>query len=828
MPLWARLVTWAAALRIAVALGMYLSGSAVTPENAPVPLGVYAALCAAFSFVGIALVLSNRSDVRAAWLGGVLLLLAVPLTSALLSRIPVDLVRPDIFAPAFLWFFVTEFPSRLGARTLTAARAAGVVCAAIAFVIAVANVSIMFEPLSEAGDWRRVVAIGARSPRSRYWMFFVVGAAAAFAALVARMIRSRGSDRFRSRVFVTGLLIGITPLLLQVLAEQSYPPFGQWSHSPNIEPWVASVLFGALATIPFMTAYSVLYDRIVETRIALQVAVQYALARWVVIVCTSVPFIALGIYLYERRTESLAELFGGSRAILLTAAVAGGAATVRTRYRLIRAVERRFFRESYDTHDLMASVLSDELLSQEPAKVAEGLASVVDATMHAAADLFVLDPRGAALIDPRNRRSQLAVDSMLVNLALADARPMDIDPRDGAMARLPLTERQWLEANGYRLLIALRSREGVPIGLIAFSSKLSGLAFSTSERQTIAAFAAPLAMAIDNERLRRNPASEEPPAIECQRCSRLLDRGADRCECGATTLVVGAAPRSLRGVYRLESRIGAGGMGVVYKGVDLSLRREVAIKTLPPTSDEHATKLRKEAHAMASLDHRHLAVIYGLETWRGIPFLIEEYLAGGTLADQLRARVLKIDEGLDLVIALADVLAHVHAQGIVHCDIKPSNIGFTQFGVVKLLDFGLAHLLRGPEHTLLTTITDAVAAQSATSVIVTDHGVMGTPPYMSPEAIHGARPIPSFDLWSLAVVLYEVLAGRRPFSGTTAGEVFQSIALGQFAPLHSLRPDCDPAISALVDRALARNLRDRPADAVTLRKELLHLRASVH
>src|SRR5688572_19768700 len=305
MPLWARLVTWAAALRIAVALGMYLSGSAVTPENAPVPLGVYAALCTAFSFVGIALVLSNRSDVRAAWLGGVLLLLAVPLTSALLSRIPVDLVRPDIFAPAFLWFFVTEFPSRLSARTLTAARAAGVVCAAIAFVIAVANVSIMFEPLSAAGDWRRVVAIGAGSPGSRYWMFFVVAAAAAFAALVARMIRSLGSDRFRSRVFVTGLLIGITPLLLQVLAEQSYPPFGQWSHRPNIEPWVASVLFGAFATIPFMTAYSVLYDRIVETRIALHAAVQYALARWVVIVCTSVPFIALGIYLYERRTESL-------------------------------------------------------------------------------------------------------------------------------------------------------------------------------------------------------------------------------------------------------------------------------------------------------------------------------------------------------------------------------------------------------------------------------------------------------------------------------------------------------------------------------------------
>ena len=127
-----------------------------------------------------------------------------------------------------------------------------------------------------------------------------------------------------------------------------------------------------------------------------------------------------------------------------------------------------------------------------------------------------------------------------------------------------------------------------------------------------------------------------------------------------------------------------------------------------------------------------------------------------------------------------------------------------------------------------TTIGLGTAALPATSLILTDRGVMGTPPYMCPEAIHAMRPASAFDLWALAVVLYEAVAGRRPFVGTTAGEVFLSIETGSFAPLITVRPECSEELSRFVDSALARDLRRRPADAAEMREEVLRLRRAVH
>jgi serine/threonine protein kinase len=279
-------------------------------------------------------------------------------------------------------------------------------------------------------------------------------------------------------------------------------------------------------------------------------------------------------------------------------------------------------------------------------------------------------------------------------------------------------------------------------------------------------------------------------------------------------------PHVLRGVYRFDQRIGSGGMGVVYRATDLALKRPVAIKTLPRMNPAHAAQLTREAQAMASINHPNLATIYGIETWRETPFLVEEFMAAGTLLDRLRGGPLPIGDVVRLGCALADVLAYLHRSGIVHCDVKPSNIGFTQGDMPKLLDFGVAYLLRDVADALASTTTSGGGKEIELRTCVTDRGAVGTPPYMSPEAARGEPPTPLVDLWSLAVALFEALAGERPYAGRSLEQVMVNVAASQRRDLLQLRPDCPPAITSFFDAALSRDVRQRPQTAGDLKARL--------
>jgi serine/threonine protein kinase len=201
-------------------------------------------------------------------------------------------------------------------------------------------------------------------------------------------------------------------------------------------------------------------------------------------------------------------------------------------------------------------------------------------------------------------------------------------------------------------------------------------------------------------------------------------------------------------------------MGVVYLARDTTLGRVVAVKTLPKVTAEHSVRLRREARTMATLSHPNLATLYGLETWRGTPMLIVEYLERGTLADRLRDGPLDLAQLRTLASGILTALAHVHARGILHRDLKPSNIGFTGQGIPKLLDFGLARLVADAP---VVARTPAAAEDWRDDPYVTlTNRRVGTLAYMSPEALRGDPPDPSFDLWSVAVVLVEALTGCPP------------------------------------------------------------------
>jgi hypothetical protein len=829
VPRWAQLIAAAGAVRVAVGIAFYLSGQVDLASPSPIPVWAYALLSTSFAFVGGGLMFGNKQDPRAAWLGGVLMLLGVPLSARLLAQdfaptpTVIERLRPDALLAAFLWQFVAVFPSPLAPRLGRTARywivlltGAGLLCLALTLSIAV------WPRLAES-DWRTFATVGVEG--SLHWRITFVAALAALLVLLSRLVSSAGADRFRLSVLIGALVVGFSPLFLQVIVEESWPAFKAFVHQPGIEPWVGLLLFSPMAAVPLVTAYSALFDRVVDVRLVLRAAAQYLLARMTIIGLTAVPFAALALFLFQRRTESLASLLSGPRPAALLVAIVTGGLALRLRRQWLHALDLRYFREQHDTQVLLTHLMAGDWLSQSPAAIGGRLTSELDAAFHARADLFVLDGPSGELRHANQSGVVLNVRSMLATLLTASAEPMDVEVSpDSPLVRLPDTERQWLRMGDYRLLVPLRARTADLLGLLALGPKRSELPYALSDRRALAALATPVALALENDRLRSAPESVTPsPASECLTCSRLHTSATTQCSCGGT-VAEALAPYILRGVYRFERRLGAGGMGVVYVARDLALQRLVAIKTLPQVSGPHEAHLRAEAQAMASIVDANLAVIYGIETWRGMPFLVEEYLEGGTLADRLGRGPLPIDDALALGATLAGALARMHDAGIVHCDIKPSNIGFAGTGVPKLIDFGLAHLLQAGGE-LRTTI--ASPRRSPVTTVVTDHGLVGTPPYMSPEALSASKPRPDFDVWALSVVLFEAVAGRRPFDGRDFTEVSLEILTGETPQIRMWRPDCSDGVAQFFAGALSRAQSARPASAKAMEQALLGLRAAL-
>ena len=354
-------------------------------------------------------------------------------------------------------------------------------------------------------------------------------------------------------------------------------------------------------------------------------------------------------------------------------------------------------------------------------------------------------------------------------------------------------------------------------------------------------------MQIENRQLRGREADEsctgpdrgaqgldwqDEPAVYCPACSLVWSPETGDCSCGTATTVA-ALPLLVQGKFRLERLVGAGGMGVVYLAVDMLLDRKVAIKTLPSLRSTAAERLHREARTMARVLHPNLALIYGTEQWRGVPMLIVEYLDGGTLRDWIRRGPVPYVEAIELGIVLADVLDSVHASGVLHRDVKPSNIGYTSDRRPKLLDFGLALLDQAEDSRFSTDplsdwATDALLeSEDPEATVTVGERLVGTPLYLAPEALAGRRPQPSFDLWSLALVLYEAIAGRHPFAADEVGTVLAAAERAGVPDIRDYRPTCPFGLASFLRDALSRSITRRPESAGVMRRELHRLRASI-
>jgi eukaryotic-like serine/threonine-protein kinase len=282
-------------------------------------------------------------------------------------------------------------------------------------------------------------------------------------------------------------------------------------------------------------------------------------------------------------------------------------------------------------------------------------------------------------------------------------------------------------------------------------------------------------------------------------------------------------PGTRFGPYEVTAPIGAGGMGEVYRARDTRLDRIVAIKVLPchlSSDPDLKQRFEREARAISSLNHPHICTLYDIGTQEGIGFLVMEYLEGETLAHRLQKGALGIEQALKIGTEMADALDKAHRRGIIHRDVKPSNIMLTKSGA-KLTDFGLAKPAQR-----VTAAASSGATPTVSKALTVEGTLIGTLQYMAPEQLQGAEADVRSDIFAFGAVLYEMLTGRQAFPGKNPASIIAAILTSEPPPVAQLQPMSPPSVGHAVKHALAKDPDERWQTAQDLACELRWIQES--
>ena len=623
------------------------------------------------------------------------------------------------------------------------------------------------------------------------------------------------NERRRLRVLAAGTFVGLVGLVPVTME-------GFFDLPPQLSDALRSPAALALASVTFLMlpvsfAYAVLRHRLFDIRVMLRQGLQYAMARGLVVSVVPACAVVLVIDLLVHGDQPFASIVAARGWIYAVVAGIAGMVHVQRR-RWLDAIDRRFFRERYDAQRLMLTLVEKIRHATGLQSVAPQVVVQIEAALHPEYVALLMREQGDA-----RYRTLASVPAGGIPLSLSGAskvaalvrllgKPLDVGSTQSGWIRqqLPADEAELVRNARAGLLVPVAASPTGPEVLLALGEKRSEEPYSREDQEFLAAVAASLGLLVD----RPAPIAPGDSFAECPQCGTCEDSGAPSCVRDGAALTRVQLPRLLAQRYRLDRRLGRGGMGTVYEALDTALDRRVAVKVIREDllgSASAAERFRLEARVAASFSHPNVVTIHDFGVARETrAFLVMELLHGLSLRDELRAQQrLAPASTLAILRDLASAVDAAHARNLVHRDLKPENVFLAGDARdrVKLLDFGLAKSIVGDSEGETAGVTGA-------GIIV------GTVHYMGPDQLRGRAVDVGWDLWAIAVMTYEMLAGTLPFTGATMADYQSAVLAGRVTPVHAHIPEAPEPLEVFFAGALSLDPSRRPNRASRLVEEL--------
>jgi eukaryotic-like serine/threonine-protein kinase len=617
------------------------------------------------------------------------------------------------------------------------------------------------------------------------------------------------TERRKLRVLTIGSVIGLAAYMPRVL----WTSFLEFH--PESGAWLTSAVFDLVTTVgylvfPLSFAYCILRHRLFDVRIIIRRGLQYAFARRSLL---SIPPIAAGLLLIDlvaHGREPLLNILEARGWLYAAIAALAGLAYFR-RQAWLSALDRRFFRDRYDGQKLLHDIADEIRESSSVEQVAPAVVARIAGALHA--QFCALISRGpsdgvyrtVAGAPVQALYAELRSTNKLIPLVRVFGKPFPVLLAESGWfgQQLPQEDKDFLRNAHIDLIVPVVLTQGQTEVLLVLGSKRSEEPYSTEDISLLETIASSMALLLS-----RGPAGLSHAVFEeCPRCGNCYDTGTTRCPTDNVTLTLIPNSRLLADRYRLDGRLGQGGMGKVYRATDISLDRNVAVKMIREEflSDPSALdRFSRECRVAGSLSHPNLVTVhdFGVDSAQRA-FLVMELLEGITLRKELQfhsrlspARILQVFE------PLCAGLEAAHSRGLVHRDLKPENIFLVRASapeVVKITDFGIAKFLPRVADETSDTFTGVP---------------LGTLRYMSPEQLRAGALNRSWDLWALSVIAYEALCGIHPFATAEVATLPGAILEANVTPLTSYFPEAPARWQEFFRHALAPLEKDRP-DSVT-------------
>ncbi len=572
-------------------------------------------------------------------------------------------------------------------------------------------------------------------------------------------------------VFAYALKTGI-PLLLGLMGR------------PIVLPWPIEAFLQAIVLLPaFGLPYAVAVRHVFSPRTVLRYSLQYAFARNTLTALVVIPVVALVASLVQQRDQSLAMIVSG-RPLFYLFFLAMLALALKYRDAAQRALDQRFFRDEYDAREILLSLAGRVPYEADPRDLVAMVVSQIDSALHPEnIAVFASDsptgsnPSGAfaPVAALRVEATPLRVDSGVVTLLRWSDKPLEVflDDEQSPVARVPPADRTWLAGMNAALLVPIFAGGSEPrpfVGLIALGGKRSEEPYTPEDRELLRGIALQMGVALDLSRLRaagRTWAAKRREGGGTPTFTPTVIHGSGGA--GSSAIAIGVV---VDGKYRVDAVIGQGGMGAVFRAWDLRLERAVAIKVVRAdllSDPDSRARFRRESQIVARLQHPSIVTVFDYGTLPdGAAYLVMEFVPGEDLRQMMkREGRLTPARTSALLHGIAGGVESAHKSGIFHRDLKPENILLPESGTgPKVLDFGVAKL------TDQSMTTDG-------GTLTVGGTIVGTPAYMSPEQLRGEAVDGRADVFSLGVIVYEMLKARLPYGGGSFVEIGMKQAAGE-------------------------------------------------